>query len=349
MKNRLLTMITLMFCIGLLIPKAVFAESKSYQYVDYRFTIQDEDGESIEGLTFNLYDESGLFHFESKYNEEEKYYYFDDYIETQDISSAFPSELIDFYIPNKGTENKCEIYNQTFERIINESSKFNIGCKECNHFPSLYNYPPDSFSFFYSSNSTLPMILESDDHNIKIIVFVSLHYLYRYNKYQSPTVIVPYNFLKFIIVNNDDFSTNCTYSQGWNYPQCDFYEQSEENARDTIISFMRNAVYEYNDELWEELNNGPIASSEMSFDNSSVVIDSSDSGANNISTPSIIQLNNKADTSTNNSNNEDNNIINVITNPQTGIKGLLILVLSLIIIIGSCFIIIKKKNKHIVN
>ena len=93
MKNRLLTMITLMFCIGLLIPKAVFAESKSYQYVDYRFTIQDEDGESIEGLTFNLYDESGLFHFESKYNEEEKYYYFDDYIETQDISSAFPSSV----------------------------------------------------------------------------------------------------------------------------------------------------------------------------------------------------------------------------------------------------------------
>ena len=116
---------------------------------------------------------------------------------------------------------------------------------------------------------------------------------------------------------------------------------SDNQRVDGSLSFMRNAVYEYNDELWEELNNGPIASSEMSFDNSSVVIDSSDSVANNLNTPSIIQLNNKTNDSTNN--NEDNNIINVITNPQTGIKGLLVLIISLITVIGTSLIVITKK------
>ena len=262
--------------------------------------------------------------------------------------------------------NSCDVLKSNFDDIVGRYPSFSVGTKEC-----LYDTYYNMYESTYSVNKIVPLVLEEESKNIKKIIFGYLHYNIYYANQAS-------RYYKFILVNNESYKTKCEIEEqiqeNWwsidyylyylNDNRCHFFYvldstviyftplpnynemlNNPNNQRvDGSLSFMRNAVYEYNDELWEELNNGPIASSEMSFDNSSVVIDSSDSGAN-ISTPSIIRLKNKTNDSTNN--NEDNNIINVITNPQTGIKGLLVLIISLITVIGTSLIIITKKNNKL--
>ena len=104
---------------------------------------------------------------------------------------------------------------------------------------------------------------------------------------------------------------------------------------------MKNVVFNYSNELWEELNNEPIASSEMSLDDSSVVIGGN--GENDLTRPSVIRFSKKSNTDQD-TNQKEETIVDVITNPKTWNNGVIILVISMIIIIGSGVVLIRKRK-----
>ena len=335
MKKRKLLILLFVLFVEIFTLKDVYARENHISHnigIDYRFSVQDENGNDVKDLQFSLYDKTGSLSFDFEYDANSNQYI----LQEQDYNYkegdwsrlfhlCFGCDVNEFNNYIRYKDELLEISNEgDFNRFLNKYSL---------HGNFLYDYLANNSHYNYYSY--IPLVLEEMSTHKKKIILASENITFDgygtsgyYDYYAGVYLfnhlnISNYDFMNDIIYGNDSFKDN--------------------------VEFMRNAVYDYSDELWEELNNGPIASSEMSFDNSSVVIDSSDSGANNLSTPSIIQLNNKVDTSTNNSNNEDNNIINVITNPQTWNSGVVILIISIFIIIGSCFIIIKKKNKHIVN
>ena len=349
MRNKICLYFVVLFCI-FIFPTVVKAEEYSYQYVDYRFKVEDVNGDSVEGLDFQLYDESGFFYFESKYNEEDKYYYFDVFNDNQDISSVFPSELINFNMPKSGNEDRCSYYTGVFSNIVNSIPKYSVSSNYCSFRMNGFSH---YYYFNYSSNSITPMILEEKNLNIKKIVFGQLHY-----HYGDDSGLV----FKFFIVNNDFLSNNChkfnDYYRYWEDEiKCDFYYNGhdynydiETNSKiytrwlDDNILFMRNAVYDYSDELWEQLNSEPIASSEMTFDDSSVI---NINNNNYLSKPSIIQLSKKNVISNDNKNEDSNNntnIVNIITNPKTWNNGIVVLVISMIVVIGSSYLFIRKRK-----
>ena len=350
----------LLFCI-FTFPTVVKASEYSYQYVDYHFVMQDGDGKNIEGLHFKLYDESKLFQFESEYNAEDDYYYFDVYTEDKDISASIPQEIRAFSGAdwNRSTQDCCDIFVSNFEDVVERNPSFSIGTKSC-------YYDTDGYYGYstYSVNRIIPLVLEEKSRNIKKIVFGYVHYNIDFGT----------RYYKFILVNNESYKNKCqieenaskySYSYYWNDIRCRFfydigwsfetnlylsngyynvlslYNEKLNNPNsqrvDGSLSFMRNTVYEYSDELWEQLNNGPIASSEISYDDSIVILNSTGSG--DLSTPSVIQFNKAKDTK-----DEEKNIVDVITNPKTWNNGVIILVISMMIIIGSGFVLIKRKS-----
>ena len=340
-------------------PTVVKAAEYSYQYVDYHFIMQDDAGKNIEGLHFKLYDESKLFQFESEYNEEEDYYYFDVYTDDIDISASIPQEIREFSGPNR--PNSCDIFASNFDAIVERYPDFSVGTKECHD----YRYDLST----YSVNKIIPLVLEEESRNVKKIVFGYLHF--------NISFLLNSRYYKFILVNNESYKNTCKiqenhiqgYHYYWNDIRCRFFYDivgskndtglyifskndsilsdlneklnNPDNHRDGSFSFMRNTVYDYTDELWEQLNNGPIASSEMNYDDSSVVLGSD--GIMDLIKPSIIKFNQKDNDTGDNSNNEDDNINNIV-NPKTWNNGIIILVISVLIVIGSSLIIINRKN-----
>ena len=122
-----------------------------------------------------------------------------------------------------------------------------------------------------------------------------------------------------ILFNNMSFDFSCGFdSLGFNYYSLCIEDGAYGSSMSENVEFMRKAVYDYSDELWEELNNGPIASSEMNLNNSSVVMNGN--GLIDLSSPSILKFNNVNSNTTNqNGNNDEGNksIIDVVTNPKT--------------------------------
>ena len=107
---------------------------------------------------------------------------------------------------------------------------------------------------------------------------------------------------------------------------------------------MRNAVFNYSSELLDQFNNNPIASSEISYDNSNVLLETNNS--NDLSKPSIIRFEKINSVNGDTDENErDNNIIEKITNPKTWNNGVMVLIVSIILIIGSSYIFIKNKRR----
>lgn len=107
--------------------------------------------------------------------------------------------------------------------------------------------------------SYIPLILEekgSTSNSIKKIVMASF-YVYMMTEFAFMD-------LNIVFVNNDSYE--------------DEFDSHYGNIISSNISFMRNAIYDYSDELWEELNSGPIASSEMQYDNTD----------NDLSSPKVI-------------------------------------------------------------
>ena len=357
MRKKIYLYLIILCCI-FIFPTVVRADEYNYQYVDYHFVIQDDSGKNIEGLHFKLYDESKLFQFESKYNEEDNYYYFDVYTDDKDISASIPQEMRVFGNEYERISNSCDAFSSNFDDIVENYPSFSVGTKNCYYNNTYYS------SYTYSVNRIIPLVLEEESKNIKKIVFGYLHYNIDFQN----------RYYKFILVNNESYKNKCeieedSFFQYWNDNRCRFfynigwgglygilyigYSNSDysyhnedlnnpDNQKiDSSLSFIRNTVYDYSDELWEQLNNGPIASSEIHYDNSSVLLD----GTLDLNKASIIRLNNNSITNddNDNSNNKSDNIINNITNPKTWNSGIIVLIISMIMVIGSGMFIIKKK------
>ena len=288
-KNIYLYLVVL--CCMFIFPTVVKAEEYNYQYIDYHFIMQDDAGKNIKGLHFKLYDESKLFQFESKYNEEDNYYYFDIYTDDKDISASIPQEIRNFNGVDNSIPNSCDIFASNFDDIVENYPSFSVGTKNCDY----YSYYDDYLSSTYSVNKIIPLVLEEESKNIKKIIFGYIHYNIDFED----------RYYKFILVNNESYKNKCEieenvyqswysdrYSYYWNDIRCRFFydigdwyatnkvissywsnsrllsyneelNNSDSQRVDGSLSFMRNTFYDYSDELWEQLNSGPIASSEI--------------------------------------------------------------------------------------
>jgi len=328
MKKKMLFLL-LIICIGLFIPRGVFAVStSSKQFVDYRFFIKDNDGKSIKGLHFTLHDKDNLFNYSSQYNDDEGYYYFL-FDSDADIKDAFPEQLsnidYEFQYGHIYEDNSDFIIND-FKNRVSNTNKYFLG-------KTSFAAWDNAFLTAYANE---PLILEEKSINYKKIVFGSLHFsLSGKGSYSS----FYYHFF-LDNVENEYTRISCNkveineYYEVWNDSRCSDYI----NLNNTDAIFMRNAVFDYSDELWEELNNGPIASPEMSLQNSSVIM--YNSGSSDLSTPSVIRLNKKEES-------KPNSIIPNIVNPKTWTNGVIILVISLMLVTGIIIIVLKERSVKI--
>ena len=332
MKNKILLVLFSMVCIEIFIPKKVFAMDTYYnQFIDYRFSILDNSGNSVEGLKFKLYDQNNYFSYESEYDETDNVYYFK-YDLDEDISSVFPSGLDNFFENYRDLNyNSCDQFTDYYKSLFSDTSfitKDWLGCyKEGRYF-----YLPNNTAY-----KLVPLILEELNSGNKKIVFGVLHFQ---NYYSGFLFYDFYCFNNIIEYDLDDYYMfRSNWELGVDYSKyTSIFPHAEENA-----SFMRNAVYDYSDELWEQLNNGPVASSELNLDDSSVVMGGN--GANDLTKPSVIQFSKKSNTNQD-TNPKEKTIVDVITNPKTWNNGVMILFVSMIVIVGSSIVFIRKKNNN---
>ena len=80
-KNIILLVLMFVLCVGLFMPCSVFArENRIYNNIgiNYRFSVQDENGNDVKDLKFRLYDKTGSLSFESEYDEDKNEYVFNE-------------------------------------------------------------------------------------------------------------------------------------------------------------------------------------------------------------------------------------------------------------------------------
>ena len=319
-------------CIGF-IPKNTFAiQVYNNVNIDYRFFV-DEDESNAGSLKFKLYDKSGTLNFESKYDANTKQYYFEydknnfEYYGNSWEGSAYCvndcdySNSFDSYVPF-GDE-ILSISNLEMARDFRELHKFEG--VEVDYY--WYGYQCDWNFYTY-----IPMILEETHSKTKKIVFSSIFSRGELSKFKY--------YVQVFLVNN----TN-KRSEEKNALADSFLEN---------VDFMRKTMLDYSDELWEELNNGPIASSEIYSDNIAstnykYINQSIIGGIRNVPEETIDDYANslpvlsfkKVDGT---DSNKDNNIVKVMINPKTWNNGIVVLVISMIVIIGSSIVLIRKRK-----
>ena len=345
MKKRNMFILFVVICIGLFIPKNTFAlQVYNNVNIDYRFFV-DEDENDAGNLKFRLYDKSGTLNFESKYDSNTKQYYFEyneigfeehennlygDYLKPYEYNWNNYEDNYRMYVPYK---EQLLSFNSNdvilFKKILSDN-KIHGG-------HGLYYGSEDRGPNFYFY-TYVPMTLEERGSNTKKIVFSSFAYnkIFSWGGYYG-------DFVQLLLVNN----TNKILEN------CMLYDNFLDN-----VDFMRKTSLDYSDELWEELNNGPIASSEIYSNNKAsanykYVNQSIIGGIRNVPEETIDDYANslpvlsfkKVDsTDEDKDNNTKNNIVNVITNPKTWNNGIVILAISMIVIIGSSFVLIRKRK-----
>lgn len=313
--------------------------------IDYRFFVNEDEG-NVGNLKFRLYDKTGKLNFESKYDSDTKHYYFEydengfvghencwygDYLLPYDYQYNNYEDDYRLYVPYREqllSFNSDDVI--LFEKILSDN-KIHGGY-------GLYYGSDDRGPNFYFY-TYVPMILEETESHAKKIVFTSFAYAKIFSLYGYYG-----DFVQLFLVNNTSKNYN-------NYMLNDTLLEN--------IDFMRKTMLDYSDELWEELNNEPIASSEISNNNKTsanykYVNKSIGTGEQNVPEETFEDYANslpllsfkKENNSNNDVNEEDNNIniVDVITNPQTWNNGLVILVISMIVVIGCSYLFIRKKK-----
>jgi len=365
MKKKNLFFLIMIVCVGLLIPKDTFAlQVYNNVNIDYRFFV-DEDDSDAGNLKFKLYDKSGTLNFESKYDSNTKQYYFEyDELEypkneffTDDfydypynnnnyrITGIYDYDYDTYYDYWTSTENEYREYFPYKDLAISlDGINTMINSRHIQGFCENYWYKTNICNtYFY-----LPLIIETNTSGVsfKKIVFASVNFIFMNHEYDSFTS----SHVKVFFVNN---------TINWKSDYVSLKDSLVDN-----IDFMRKTVLDYSDELWEELNNGPIASSEISSNNQvsanyKYVNQSIGTGEQNVPEETLDDYANslpvlsfrKTD-STNNtsSNNEDNNhnddskIVDIVTNPKTWNSGVIVLIISMILIISTCYLLIRRKG-----
>jgi len=324
-------------CIGLFMPREVFAfEVYNNVNIDYRFFV-DEDNNNAGNLKFKLYDKSGILNFESKYDTNTKQYYFE--------FDEIKHEFFDYYSYYENKPIDRNNYESTFRDYIphnNEIGNIEMNFEKFNTFKNKYGYH-GVFDFGgYASTwvyySYIPLIFYEETTGNKKIVFASLS-----------------------VRNDDDFWSD--YGSYYEYyTQLLLINNSIKWKEDPIalghsfldnVDFMRKTMLDYSDELWEELNNGPIASSEIYND----IISSESYNYNNRSISgnqynlpeetiddyanSIPILSFKKEES-----NKPSSVVSNIINPKTFTNGIFILGIVILFSFGFSLFIIKRKSKN---
>ena len=365
MKNKFFLILLVVMCFGF-VPKNIFALQvyNNNVNIDYRFFV-DEDEIDAGNLKFKLYDKSGTLNFESKYDSSTKQYYFE-YDELEYPKNEFFTDDFYDYSYNYNNYRIHGYYNYDYD------SYYDYWTYHENSYREYFPYKDLAISvngintlinsdhiqgfckyYWYKTNICntyfyLPLIIETNTSTVsfKKIVFASVN---------------------FIFINHEDSSSTSSYVKVFLVNNTASWKSDYVSLKDSLlnnIDFMRKTMLDYSDELWEELNNGPIASSEIYSNNKvsanykyvnqsigtgeqNVPEETLDDYANSLPVLSFRKTNNTNGTNNggeDNNKNDDNKIVDIVTNPKTGNNGVVILVISMIIIIGSSFILIKRKN-----
>ena len=331
MKKKSLFIMMIISCILYITPTKVFSEELDVLdkiYINYYFSLKDNNNGN---LTFKLYDSTGTLSFDSKYDENSDSYYFNyqqshlnikwDYCIRMPISDCTYCDSFARYRLSCH-ENATHDLARYFKYINDISSFSDI---EYDTIPNLYIDKQVYGGLglpFYNFYDYIPLIIENMETNEKIIVLAA----YNYHRWYAHSTEID-------LVNT---TYNYTDENGI------FFEEYLYPANN--IRFMRNAVFNYSSELLDQFNNNPIASSEISYDNSNILLETNNS--NDLSKPSIIRFEKINSVNGDTDENErDNNIIEKITNPKTWNNGVMVLIVSIILIIGSSYIFIKNKRR----
>ena len=382
MKMKIMITLLIIICVSLFVPSEVLAKNIRSFYntnIDYRFFV-DED--NVGNLKFKLYDKTGSLSYDSEYDSTTKSYRF--FVDENDYRvgdknldgdvyynslcpydwDAFESGIRN-YIPYSSELQNLNTFNDVKNFL--ETNKLNNKWKKqptFNFSSPISEYGKDydnGLGNIYEFNiySYIPMILEVFDHNdnsiLKKIVFASINircssfYNMDYPYYDDNSYDDYY--IGISLVNN---------TSHWNNDkQYIFGNSFLEN-----VNFMRKTILDYSDELWEELNNGPIASSEISSNNQAsanykyvnqsigtgeqnVPEETLDDYANSLPVLSFRKTDSTNNTSSNNednNHNDDNKIVDIVTNPKTWNSGVIVLIISMILIISTCYLLIRRKG-----
>ena len=267
MKKKFLLILLSVMCIGTFMSKEVFASEFAFYHnvnIDYSFFVKDNFGNNIKNLHFKLYDKTGVLLFESQYDDVDEYYYFkydekeyntNEYYNNNEYNRDYNyynmryslqywnerESRLRSYIPYY---NKYDSYDSINNMIISGSLHGTCGTFWGGDMCTTYTY--------------LPMTIESvsSDFNYKKIVLASVNVNYYDSSYDGLDSITGRVFL-------------ANSKRRWKSDYISLKDTLDEN-----IQFMRNAMYDYSDELWEQLNSGPIASSELQYDNSDTELNS---------------------------------------------------------------------------
>jgi len=236
--NKKIILFLVVICIGLFIPKEVFAVRDDYD--DYRHNIRMSEEFYIdvnyefddlnENASYVLYDDSKYFYFQSQYdNANNKVFFYEN--------------------SNRSFNNYSSLYTDLSEMKFFDTNDFsNVLSRYPDYKLNTYTGYGGSYGTFWSSVKVVPMILENKNNsNDKKIVFATIH---------------------------NSFHVNDTYWVGYVHDcyKSGYYEFSllNKNYSDLLnnhnsdnINFMKNTSYNYSDELWNELNSSNIASSEV--------------------------------------------------------------------------------------
>lgn len=360
-KKRLLFLLLIIF-VSLFMPTEVFAKDIYSSYntnIDYQFFV-DEDNENAGNLKFKLYDKTGELSFESEYDSSLKKYFI--FVNDQNFNfierdyngiyyNMIPWRPSDLYI-EPGIREYVPYFDQ-FNRVMDfdEMKSFlnqnNLYYKWKSSYSWIDDYSSDGgYDYEFNVYTYLPMILEvkSDDNDLlmKKIVLASVNI--RCDYFKDPLDAYSYMDVFYITIS---LINNTSY---WNQEnQYIFGSNFLEN-----VDFMRKTVLDYTDELWEELNNGPIASTEISNNNKAsanyrYVNQSISTGKRNVPEETIedyadsLPVFSFKKTDSIDEKEHNPNVADVIMNPKTWNNGVIILVISIIVIIGSSIFIIRKK------
>ena len=380
MKKKKLLIFIFLMCIGIFMPTRVLAKNAWSVYntnIDYQFFV-DEEENNQGNLKFKLYDKTGSLSYESEYDSATKSYHFfvDEnnygiYYEIQNDGIYYNAMFINNvdnvfdgikdYIPYSD-----ELQNlNTFNDLKNFLEDTRLNSRWKNYGVYFTEPPTDKYGnddnnegpglgdlYEFNIYTYIPMVLDVVDNNdnsiLKKIVFASINirceaFYNMDNPYYRNTGYDKY-YIGISLINNTNH---------WNDEnQYIFGSAFLEN-----VDFMRKTILDYSDELWEELNNGPIASREINtnnigYNNLNYLNQRISNGERNVSeetledyATSLPVLNFRKSNNTNNDgNNNTNSIVDIITNPKTWNNGMIILVISMIVIIGSGIFIIHKKG-----
>ena len=265
MKKKSL-IILLVVSIGLFVPKEVYAQvyNEYNSLIEINYEIKDNEGRT--NLNYKLYDKSGAFNLQSTYDANNDVYVLRQKISENSRNSLFSSLVSDVVANLDNLEIKDSFFEkEEYEKIFNNNKSMSFS--KCDR----SNNTQNGSEYDCSSYGVIPLILEqyqANNLNSKKIVFATIHNSlyweeftnnYDYTGYEDMTYR---EFFLFSLINNDSTNHEYIYTENCYYDStCIKHFNSNHNPDN--IGFMKNKSYDYSDELWEELNNMKISSSEI--------------------------------------------------------------------------------------